>query len=365
MSFQIKAEILGNMDSFARAMRKSEKQLQGLEKVTKSISTAMNGAFVGIALAGLNMLWDGIIDVTKAAAQEAKSVALLEKAMTNSWHSTQQMNAENEKFIKTSSYMSGIADDKLRPAYAKIVSVTKDAKKAQDAFSLSLDIAAFYGKDINVVSQAMAKYLGGNKKALDKLIPGLSNVGNKMQFLRDKTAGAAAAAGENMPFERLQLVMDDISETIGSYLLPYFQQFADWATGPEGQAIINDFFKGISAIMKRLTSPEGKARLDAIIGGIEDLTAAFASMFGLMDDNKGILDMIFQGADPFGFFSGGNSSFNTTGIQMPGLPTGQPVAPKPPTVVVNVNPITGASVTKLLNGEAAKRGTSVNRMFTG
>lgn len=373
MSFQVRYEVLGNMDNFGRTMKKVEKNLVGLEKLNKNITKAMKAAWVGVALAGVDMLWDGIVKVTKAAAEEAKSQALLAQAMDKSWKSTKELNKANEEFITKLAYASGIADDKLRPAYSKIVRVTKDATKAQKYFTLALDVAAGTGKDVNVVSQAMAKYLGGNKKALDKIVPGLQNAGDKMKFLAQYT-GAAKTAGENMPFERLSLVFEDIQERLGSYILPYLQQFADWATGPEAQAIIDDLFVGIEDFFNWLKSGEAKAAIDQIAEAFGYLYDTLMEIKKFMDDNKWIFDILGSGYNILKFLSdtkdkgaklrntGGTEILAQSGSQLANRFSSAPARPLSITVNGSFSD-SGKFIVKSLKQEASKKGVTVGRMI--
>lgn len=372
-SFQIRAEILGNMDNFARTMRKAEKQLQGMEKVSKTVSTAMKGAFVGVALAGLNMLWDGMVAVTKAAQDEAKSMAILGNAIENSWGSTASVKGQ-EEFIKRMSYMSAIADDQLRPAYAKIVRVTKDSTKAQKAFERVLNISAATGKDVNVVSQAMSKYLGGNKTALDKLVPGLKDAGDKMKYLDETYAGAADSVGDASPFSRLQLVIDDIQERLGGYLLPYLQDFADWATSPEAQTMIDDAFKGIEAFFDYMKTDEGKDSIDRYVSSLKTLADTLVKISDWVSKNGWIFEAMGAGqtgvntvlgaatnpGDFWGKLFGGKQPRTTAMPQMYAQGT------SPIQVKVDVSGSfdqSGKFIVKSLKQEASKKGTTVGKMI--
>jgi hypothetical protein len=164
MSFQIKAEVLLNNSNWEKNLRKTSKQMEGFGKSMKTISNGVKAAWAGVAALGVGMLFDAIVDVTKAAAQDAKSQALLNAQLQRNWHTNQAGTKAIEGQIDALSNMSGIADDNLRPALQKIVAVTKNSSKGMKAFALAMDVSAGTGKDLNVVSQAMAKYLGGNKK---------------------------------------------------------------------------------------------------------------------------------------------------------------------------------------------------------
>lgn len=365
MSFQIRAEILGNMDSFAKAMTRSQKQLKGLEKMTKNVSKVMKSAMVGGILMGLDAVWDGMKKLGKAAAEEAQSMTLLRHAMNKSWKATDKMAAQNEDFIKQMSYMTAIADDKLRPAYAKIVRVTKNSTKAQKAFTMALDISAATGKDVNVVSQAMAKYLGGNKTALDKLVPGLSNVSDKMKYLKDTYAGAAKEIGNQKPFERIQIIFEDIQERLGSYILPYVQQFADWLAGPEAQQMIEDMFTSIQNMFDYLQSEEGKKTMQSYVDGFKEIAKALLSVAKALSQSEWFWKALGAGMDftlpsVIGRVSNGGPILPGVGEQAPPpVYTGGAMTGRYQTGGIKVDvKLNGKDVISVIRREAAARGVT-------
>jgi hypothetical protein len=286
------------------------------------------------------------------------------------------MNQQQEDFITKMSYASAIADDELRPAYAKIVRVTKDATKAQKAFSLALDIAAGTGKDVGTVSQAMAKYLGGNTTALDKLVPGLKDAGDKMKYLQDTFGGAAKEVGDNSPFEKMKIILDDMSERLGGYLLPYVQQFVDWLSGPEAKTMIDDTFAGIQSFFDWLKSAKGQEMIQNIADAVKNLADGLANLGKWMSENKWVFDVIaklsqvssmIMGTVPNTINAIGNSSVgrNNMGSQLNG---GMPQLYTPGQSPIQINlklegNVTGKSLVTELNKEAKRRGVTVGKMI--
>jgi len=307
MSFQIKAEVLLNNSNWEKNLRKTSKQMEGFGKSMKTISNGVKAAWAGVAALGVGMLFDAIVDVTKAAAQDAKSQALLNAQLQRNWHTNQAGTKAIEDQIDALSNMSGIADDTLRPALQKIVAVTKNSSKGMKAFQLAMDISAGTGKDLNVVSQAMAKYLGGNKKALDKLVPGLSTATDKMKFLKDQYGGMAAIAGNNDPFSRINVVMDNFKEKLGTAFLPVVQKFSDWLASPDAQKSLDDIAKKVQKFGEWFASPEGQK---AFKGWMKDLK----TMIKLAGD---FLGLVSQVATLLGS-SGENRLKNKAPIVMPG-----------------------------------------------
>lgn len=289
MTLQIKAEVLLNNANWEKNLRKTSKQMEGFGKSMKTISNGVKAAWGAVAVLGLNAVGDALIDVTKAAAEDNKSMQLLNKQMDNSWKATAETKEQMDRYIDSMSNLSGIADDKMRPAMSKIVAVTKNASKAQKAFEIVMDVSAGTGKDLNAVSQAYARYLGGNKKALDKLVPGLKDAGDKMAFLQDKYGGMAAVAGKNDPFARITVVMDNFKEKLGKAFLPVVEKFSDWLASDQAQTALDEIASKVQEFGEWFSSPEGQK---AFKGWMEDLKAMLklaADFLGLVGDVASLL----------------------------------------------------------------------------
>ena len=280
MTFQVKAEVLLNNANWEKNLKKTSKQMEGFGKSMKSISGAVKMAWAGVAALGIGAVYDGLIDITKAAAEDNKSMALLNEQMRRTWHGNEQLNASIDKQIDAMSNATGIADDKLRPALIRIAAVTKNPAKGMKMLKLSTDIAAKSGKDLNMVSMNMAKFLGGNKTALDKLVPGLANSGDRMKFLTEEYAGFAEIAGKNDPFARINVVMDNFKEKLGKAFLPLVNEFADYLAGPEAQKAMDQVAKWAQDTFSFFTSPEGKK---AIGDFYQNVKALFGQLMGMVD----------------------------------------------------------------------------------
>ncbi len=279
--------IAGSYKNLSKSTKGAKQELTSFEKHAQKMSRAVKAAFAGVAVLGLNQVTDALIDMTKSAAQDAKSVALLNKQMDNSWKATDKTKKEMNDYLDTISNMTGILDDELRPAFAKIVRTVKSPTKAVKAFNAVMDISAGTGKDVNVVAAAYSKYLAGNKTALEKLVPGLKNATNQAEFLKAQFGGMAETAGANDPFARINAVLDNFKEKVGTALLPLANDFADWMAGPDAQAAMDQIAKWATDTFAFLTSPEGKAalkewydKLVKLVGVIKDI---IDKLFGIVD----------------------------------------------------------------------------------
>jgi hypothetical protein len=264
---QIKAELIVNNAKWQAGLAKANKQMTGFGKSVKNISRSINAAFAFIGVAAIG---EALIDMAKAADEDAASMRVLNKVLVNSWKATDEQTRAVDDFIQRTSVQVGILDDKLRPAFAKIATTIKNPTKAMKVFSLAIDVAAGTGKELNTVSLAMAKFFGGQTTALDKLVPGIKNAGDKVGYLTSKYQGAGAAGAT--AFSKIDVAMENIKEQFGAYLLPYAEKFAEFLQTPEAQAAIDDWVRKfgqllqitediINGIVYTLSSPQEKARI--------------------------------------------------------------------------------------------------------
>ena len=140
-----------------------------------------------------------------------------------------------EKNITNLSLASGVAKDKLIPAYSTLVRATKDAAKAQDLLQLSLDISAGTGRDLATVSTSLGKAYGGNVTALGRLGTGLTKAqltsGNFLDIQKQLTTlfkGDAATAADTYAgkLSRLKAGFTDMQESIGKGIVTGFSNLA-------------------------------------------------------------------------------------------------------------------------------------------
>lgn len=295
---QIKAELIVNNAKWQAGLAKANKQMTGFGKSVKNISRSINAAF---AFVGVAAIGDALIDMAKAADEDAASMRVLNKVLVNSWKATDEQTRAVDDFIQITSVQVGILDDKLRPAFAKIATTIKNPTKAMKVFSLAIDVAAGTGKELNTVSLAMAKFFGGQKTALDKLVPGIKNAGDKMAYLTGKYKGAGAAGAT--AFSKIDVALENIKEQFGAYLLPYAEKFAEYLQTPEAQAAIDDWVRKfgkllqitediINGIVYTLSTPQEKARIryEEATKGFRVQSSAREKAFGgsVQDARKGL-----------------------------------------------------------------------------
>ena len=231
----------------------SDAGIGAAEKVFKKFGKT--GAIVGAAVtAAFGAAAVGITKALQAAAEDQKSVALLEKQLRNSVGATKAMVGATEDFVSEMQFASGVADSQLRPSLATLVRATGDLTQAQDLLGLSLDLAAGANVDLESASLALAKAQNGNLGALTKLGIALDpaiikskDFAKAQQELEKQFGGASAAAANTFEgqLRRLNVVFDEVTETIGYAILNnrYFKDALDKLPGA-AQAAVDAFGKG-------------------------------------------------------------------------------------------------------------------------
>jgi hypothetical protein len=215
--------------------------------------------------------------VRKAAEEEADIRRLqtaIEKAGGAFADSTPKIVAWVDEIKRSSTF----TDDQLRPALANLTNATGDVAEAQGLLTTAMDLSVASGKPLETVSLAIGKASNGQTTALKKLFPELNTQANKnktgaelLQILSNKYKGADTAA-TNTTKGGLKLFsesIDDLQEDLGTLLLPYLQDFTDWAASPEGQKTLED----IAGVVEELAKAFVK-----VAGGIDDTIIGFKSI---------------------------------------------------------------------------------------
>lgn len=212
---------------------------RGLKKAQSEfgkLGSSMKGL---LGAAGLTVGLSGVVNVLKdsatAAIGDVKSQALLANQLRNTVGASDAQVAAVEASIKAMQMQAAVADDDIRPAFASLVRATGDVTQATSLTSLALDVAAGTGKDLGAVSLALGKAVNGSTTSLLKLVPSIKGASNPMGELSKQFAGAAEEAANNDPIQRLTIVMGELQEQVGTYLLPTLEEFAGWLSDSSTQ----------------------------------------------------------------------------------------------------------------------------------
>jgi hypothetical protein len=233
----LKLSILGDVDNLNKSLKTATKDVETFGDKMGKAGKMVGAAFVAAgAAAGAYAIKIGIEGV-KAAIADEKAQTQLALALENATGATKAQIAATEQSILQMSLATGVADDDLRPALARLARSTMDTEKAQELLSTALDISTATGKPLETVANALGKAYDGNTASLGKLGIGLSAAELKtMNFtqvqskLSDLFGGAAARNADTYAgrIARMQVAFNEAKETIGFALLPILEKMINF-----------------------------------------------------------------------------------------------------------------------------------------
>jgi hypothetical protein len=262
------ASIISKFDE--RGVREAETATTGLGGKLGNFGKIAGAAFAGAAVAaGAFAIKLGVEGVKAAIEDEAAQKRLATTLKNVTGAQDDQVKAVEDYILKTE-LAYGVTDDKLRPSLDRLVRSTKNVEEAQKLQALALDISAGTGKDLQAVSEALAKAHDGNFTALKKL-----GVSMDDSIIKSKNFDAATAALSRTfagqatvqagTFEgkmaRLNIAFSEAKETVGGYIIDALTPLLDLTT------------KNVIPVLAELSDKIGK-----------ELAPVFADLGNLFND---------------------------------------------------------------------------------
>ena len=228
----LKLSILADVDDLNKKLKAANGDVENSATQLEKFGKVAGAAFLAAAAAAGAYAVKIGVDGVKAALADEQSQVKLASALENATGATKAQIAATEDSIDKMARATGVADDSLRPALARLALSTNSTSKAQELLALALDISTQTGKPLEGVANALGKAYDGNTAALGKLGVGLSSAELKaMSFtdvqtkLSDLFGGAAAKNAETFQgrMDRLKIAFDEGVEAIGYKLLPIIE----------------------------------------------------------------------------------------------------------------------------------------------
>lgn len=262
----------------------------GLKKAQKSVGSFAKGlkstlAGLGVGLS-LGSLFSELEQAGRAAAQDAKSYAVLANTLRNVTQASDGAIASADSYIQKLAMQVGIADDQLRPVLGRLVTATGDLAKSQDLLAIAADLAASKNIDLTTAGNALAKAVGGQTTALFRLAPELKKSGDWMATLKQNTAGAAAIAANADPFQRLTVIFGEMQEKIGAALLPAMQKIANYLASEEFQGAFSQLAEDFANIVTGI-----EVVAESIGNAIQSINT-WLGQFGINFDVMGLVNKL-------------------------------------------------------------------------
>lgn len=230
-------KLLADISDLTKNLDKGTNEVEGFGGKLADFGKKAGLAFAAAAAAaGAYAIKIGV-DGVKAAIEDEQAQVKLAKALENSTGATQDQIKAVEANILKMSLSSGVADEQLRPALARLARSTGDVEISQKLLNQALDISIATGKPVETIANALGRAYDGNTVALGKLGIGLSAAELKtMSFtdvqgkLSELFGGAAAANAETFAgrLAILKVTFDEAKESVGAKLLPILQQLVTY-----------------------------------------------------------------------------------------------------------------------------------------
>jgi hypothetical protein len=267
----IAAEFVGK-----NAFDKAGKSTLNLEKNVKKLASALGVTFSTRAIVNFSKA------SVKAFAEDDAAITVLSNNLKNLGLAYQSVNAEN--FISKLEEQSGILDDSLRPAYAKLSKVTVSTTKTQELMALAVDLARANGLEFSAVINTLSRAYVGNYKGLKQLNTGLTDAelatkdfAEIQAILIKQSQGAGKAYIETFAgsIDKLSVASANAKEVIGEGLVDLFADMAGNGDINTATANVNKFATAVSGLLKDVSEYNLADFVSAFVtGNITESTAS-------------------------------------------------------------------------------------------
>lgn len=313
----LKLSILADVDDLKRKLGSGAQEVEGFGSKIGDFGKKAGLAFAAAGAAAAAYAGKLLIDGVKAAAEDQAAQEKLASTLRNVTNATDAQIKTVEDQILKLSLATGVTDDKLRPSFERLTRATNDLQTATKLQTLALDISAGSGKDLESVTEALAKAYEGNNTALTRLGLGIDKASLKTmsfdqltQQLAETFGGQASVKADTFEgkMARLNIAFSEAKETVGSYVLdaltplldnfvnktiPAISQVADElgknlkpAFDDIAKIVKNDVFPIIQSWAKFLFEEVWPTLAKILKPAIEGLTNAFNTIKKSISDNS-------------------------------------------------------------------------------
>jgi len=279
--------IYGHDVSASKALKNVGKEAEGVGGKLKHIGSMGAAGFAAVGAAALAFAEEGVRSAIKVEKQQKQ----LDVAIKNNTKATKEQTKGANEYLEKLRATYGISNEKLIPAYARLVRATGNLGQSQKLLNLAMNISSATGKDLNTVSMALGKAYDGNLGALTRLgVPLDKSIIKHKDFkaavdvLSKTFNGSAKAATETFSGKMaiLQQNLDIAKEKIGTALLPILTKLADY--------IVKNVVPNIQAFVDGLTGKNGATDgIGKAYKGVHDFGEKVREVFKWLADNKHIV----------------------------------------------------------------------------
>jgi hypothetical protein len=247
-----------------REIKDVDDALRGTGRETDKASTLMGklggvakGAAAGVAAVGGAAVAAAaaMVHFGRAAWEDHQEAQKLAFTLSKMPGITQDMIDANEAWITQTMFATHIVDTDLRVAVGRLATATGDLAKAQQLAALAADVAVGreieYAEAVSIVEKAVQGKTGSLMRQmpwLDANKDGAISAAEALDGLGAAYGGAAAEAAKNDPWTTMQLIWDEIKESLGQWIIPLFERLGEWFKNPVNQAKIQTFIDKLGSM---------------------------------------------------------------------------------------------------------------------
>ena len=294
----LKLQLLADTAQFQTGLNKAQDDTQNFSSKIGGFVSSAAKAFVGLATAAGSAAFAIGVTSVKAAIEDEQAQRNLQKTLENVIGATKNQTAAVEDYITKQSLSLGVSDDKLRPAYARLIRSTKDTTETQKALNIAMDISSATGKDLDSVASALGKAYDGNTASLGKLGLGIDSTILKSgdmdaitKELGETFKGFAEQEANTVEgqFRRIGIAVNEAKESLGAALLPILEKIAGFVNKEVVPAIqgIVDGLTGKDSIREATIKAGGNLNLLK-----DDLDSSYESGIGLGEALRKVAETI-------------------------------------------------------------------------
>ena len=200
--------IQGSVGKFTKGVERHEKALRGM-------------GLAGTAVVGVLGL------MTKGAENQRKSQQQLAAVVENAGKSWGTYGTAIEAVIAEQQRQTAVSDEEQRAALSRLIPVLGSVDKAMAALPAVLDASAVSGSSAATVAGTLGRALSGAANTAESVgitFDKTATFSERLAATMDKVGGAAAAAAT--PSEKMRASLGDLSDAVGTALLPIMDRLA-------------------------------------------------------------------------------------------------------------------------------------------
>jgi len=217
-----------------KGIKSAEKDIGSFSKTLKKFGLASKLSAAGVT-ASLGILAKQSIAAAMAEEKAVKSLSLTLKNLGIAAADKRVL-----EFIDRLQFATGVSEDQLRPAFQRLVTITKDVSESQRLLTLAMDVSAGTGQNLDSVVKALGRAYNGNNSSLGRLGINLTKAELKTSSFEQITAkltktfqGQAAQAADTFGgrMAKLGVAASEAKEIIGNSLNKSIDRFIENAGG--------------------------------------------------------------------------------------------------------------------------------------